>query len=182
MPPFIIYALPRSRTVWLSKFLTYGRFHCYHDIVVNLHTVTDLRAFFAIPCTGTAETGMVDGWKLVKKLVPNAKIVVIKRPIEEVKSSLAKFGINWNDDLTRRDALLDEVSQEDGVLTVSFDDLNTEETCKKIFEHCLGISFDRDWWLTLKDANIQIDMAKRLKTLERNRGKIEALKAEVMAA
>lgn len=28
---FIIYALPRSGTAWLSNFLTYGNSFCYHD-------------------------------------------------------------------------------------------------------------------------------------------------------
>jgi hypothetical protein len=176
--PFIIFALPRSRTRWLATFLSYGQWRCHHDIVTDIHTVEGLKEFFSRSYIGTAETGMVEGWRLAQALMPDARRVVVRRSVADVKNSLAKFGIEWNADLERRNKLLDEVSERPNVLTVAFEDLDDEHTCKRIFEYCLGIGFDRNWWLMLKDANIQIDMQKRLQKLADNRAAIDALKVE----
>lgn len=180
--PFIIYALPRSRTAWLSYFLTYKDWHCSHDIVADLHSIADLEAFFKRPNVGTCETGMVDGWKLAEKLCPQARRVVVRRPLKDVKASLAKFGINADADIEKRSALLTQVTACSKVLTVTFDDLNTEEGCKKVFEHCLQLPFDREHWLALKDRNIQVDMAARLAKLQKNHDAIESLKVDLAKA
>lgn len=177
--PFIVYSLPRSRSAWLSYFLTYKDWHCSHDIVTDLHSITELESFFKRPNVGTCETGMVDGWKLIEKLYPQVRRIVVRRSLKDVKASLAKFGINADKDVERRSALLTQVTQRPGVLTVTFDDLDTEEGCKKVFEHCLQLPFDRDYWLSLKDRNIQIDMERRIEKLRNNHVEIEALKAEL---
>lgn len=178
MAGFLIYALPRSRTAWLSHFLSYAPWKCYHDIAIDLHSISDLQRFFSQPYTGTAETGMIDGWKLVKKLIPDTRIVIVRRPIEEVSVSLGKFGIDANADLEHRNKNLDEASANLNALIINFDDLNNESTCKHIFEYCLGIEFDRDWWVALKDVNIQVDMSIRLMKLAENRDGIDRLKSE----
>lgn len=180
--PFIIFALPRSRTAWLSYFLTYKDWHCSHDIVTDVHSIADLEAFFKCPNVGTAETGMIDGWKLIHKMRPDVKMVVIRRKITEVAESLAKFGIDADNDIIRRNNLLREVSALPGTLTISYDDLNREETCKMLFEHCLELPFDREHWLALKDRNIQVDISAWLEKLRKNHDSIQALKAEVAEA
>lgn len=179
MKPFIIYALPRSRTAWLSTFLTYGDRRCGHDIVVEMPDLKKIQAFFSIPNVGTVETGMVSGWKLVKKLVPDIKMVVIRRPILDVKSSLLKFGLESDEELERRDKLLDEIQAQPDVLSISFDELNYPIFCKEIFEHCLELPFDKRWWVSLKDKNIQIDMKKQMEKIQQVRPQIENLKQEV---
>ena len=178
MPPFIVFSLPRSRSYWLSRFLNYDPWRCHHDIVTDLHSIQKLQNFFDIPYIGTCETGMVDGWRIAEKLVPDARRVVVKRPVDEVSKSLAKFDIHWDDELKRRDNLLDEVSLRPGVLTVKFDDLDSFSTCRRVFEHCLNIPLDWLHWRQFKEKNLQIDMPSRLRKLEKNRAGIEALKAE----
>lgn len=180
--PFLIYALPRSRTAWLSYFLTYKDWHCSHDIVTDIHSIQELKDFFSQPYVGSAETGLVEGWELAERLMPQIRRVVIRRSLKDVKASLAKFGINADKDIERRSALLTQVTQRPGVLTVTFDDLNTEEGCKKVFEHCLQLPFDHEHWLALKDKNIQVDMEKWLEKLAKNRDGISALKLELARA
>jgi hypothetical protein len=184
MAPFVIYALPRSRTAWLSKFLSYGKWTCGHDVAVDLHSIAALRAFFALPNIGSAETAMVDGWLLVQTLVPDIRSVVVRRPILDVYASFHRLGIPVevvSYQLNVRNRLLNEAQNAANAITVHYDDLDEEDTCKRIFEHCLQEKFDRDWWLSLKDENIQIDMTERLKKIERNRPGIQALKGEVAA-
>lgn len=177
--PFIVFSLPRSRSAWLSQFLTYGDWNCSHDIATELHSIAALQDHFSKPFTGSSETGMIDGWRLVYKLCPTIKTVVVRRKVTEVAQSLAKFGLEADDLILKRNALLREVSALPNTVTVNYDDLNREETCKAIFEHCLQIPFDREHWLKLKDKNIQVDMALWLEKLRRNHDGIEALKAEV---
>lgn len=182
MKPFIIYALPRSRTYWLSKFLSYKEVTCLHDICVETHTVSGLVDILKRPNTGAVDTGLVDGWRLMKRFVPEANIAIIKRPLHEVCQSLKKHGLdNQQDKMRDRRMFLSEVSKEPHVLTVNFYDLHDEKSAKAIFEHCLEREFDRDWWLFWKDKNLQIDMPQRLQRLAINRDKIEALKTEAMS-
>lgn len=182
MPPFIIYALPRSRTAWLARFLNYGGWECHHDIVTEIFTVDGLRKFFERPLVGTVETAMIDGFALVRKLVPDARIVIIKRPIEEVRASLARFRIAGPEvdiDLERRNAALDAASKNPDVLTVPYDELSSETSCRAIFEFCLGIPMSGTWWHLLKDKNIQINMHDRVAKIRKNKTSMEYLKAEV---
>lgn len=182
--PFIIYALPRSRTVWLSKFLTYGPWKCGHDIVTDYFTPGDIQYRLTEPNFGTVETGMIDGWKLARRLVPIAKILVIKRPVKEVINSLDRAGVSHSAaQIIARAALLDEISAQPDVLSFYYDELDTEEACKKIFEHCLELPFDRDWWLGLRGANIQLNMLKRIEKLQATQSAMQRLKqaaAEMM--
>jgi len=178
--PFIVFALPRSRTFWMSHFLNYGIWKCHHDICVDLHSIKELQDFFSNPNVGTVETGMVVGWEIAEALFPEARRVVIKRPVCEVSQSLAKHNIFIDDQLLDRREKLDQLSLQSDVLNVTFDELNEEETCRKIFEFCLQQPFDRDWWLSLKDQNIQIDMQEHLEKLNRHMPGIQRLHSEML--
>jgi hypothetical protein len=170
MNNFIIYALPRSRTAWLSKFLSYKDITCLHEPAVTLRTIEDIPFLFKNN-TGVAETGAAQGWWLIKYYVPHIKTVVIKRSVEEVVNSLLKVDLSNKafydkDTLTKHmnytNRMLDKISQESGVLTVNYYDLPKMETCKSIFEHCLPYKFDIKWWASLKNKNIQVSVKDKL--------------------
>lgn len=182
LPPFVIYALPRSRTAWLSRFLTCDPWQCHHDLVTDLYSIEELLACLKKPYTGTVETGMIRGFRVVRHLIPDIRTVIIKRPIEEVRRSLAKFGIagaETDKTLEYQDAMLDEASKCPGTITVSYQELNSVIACRTIFAYCLGQQMIDTWWYLLKDKNIQVDMPERMKKLQENYAKMEVLKAEV---
>ena len=89
MAPFIVYALPRSRTKWLSRFLTYGGWTCWHDVAVGMRSMADVDRFFARPNTGTAETGAAPGWMLLAQRFPDMRVVVVRRPVRSTSPSSA---------------------------------------------------------------------------------------------
>ena len=64
--PFLIYALPRSRTYWLSKFLSYGDWVCGHDQIRYFRTIDDIKGWLNLPATGSAETGIAEWWRVVQ--------------------------------------------------------------------------------------------------------------------
>ena len=48
-PPFVVLSLPRSRSYWLSRYLSYGGWHCGHEEIRHARTLSDVRAWLARP-------------------------------------------------------------------------------------------------------------------------------------
>lgn len=160
--PFVIFALPRSRTTWLSKFLTYGNHICGHEELRHCRSLDDVKAWFSQSCIGSAETAASPFWRLLGKIAPTAKIVVVRRPVNEVVDSLMAVHEFERESLTRLmeslDRKLDQIEARLPVLSVAFDELATEEGCKRVFEHCLPYPFDREHWRAWDRVNVQCDM------------------------
>jgi hypothetical protein len=183
--PFIIYALPRSRTAWLSIFLSYKDWVCGHELAMHMRSMAQVKSVFSRPNTGTAETGAAYGRPLIKHVMPNIKEVIVLRPVEEVIESLMKIDLSgvgyYPPEALRKvieygDRVLRKIAQEKNVLTVNFADLERKETCAKIFEHCLPYPFDKVWWESLRRENIQIDSRELLRYRLANRPAIDAFK------
>lgn len=182
--PFIVYALPRSRTAWLAKFLTYRKWACHHEYAIKMREIADISTFFK-PMMGSCETAAAPGWAILKRHVPNLKQVVVLRPVEDVVESIMNLSIDgfaYDRDVLRKgmeygDRVLRKIAAQPDVLTVEFADLNKENACRKIFEHCLPYAFDRDWWIEHKDQNIQADVASVLRYYFENKDGIERFKA-----
>lgn len=179
--PFIVFSLPRSRSAWIARFLSYGWRRCGHDLATECGSLDEFTGKLRRDYAGTAETGAVVGWRALRRRLPDARLVVIRRPVPEVFASLARFGLASSalmDELLQRDAMLDEVATVRGVKSFTFGQLAGIEACRKLFEHCLGEPFDWEWWESLAGVNVQVDVAERLRILEANRERIEAIKRE----
>lgn len=184
--PFLIFALPRSRTAWLAAFLSYGPWRCHHEPAITMRSIADVENFFRVRQTGAAETGASLGWRLLEHHVPELRRVVIRRPVDEVVASMMKVdvgGVATYDEevlrtaMQRGDRALAELSTRQDVLTVDFKDLDREDACAAIFEHCLPYKFSRAWWESLKDQNIQKDVRSVLLYYYTHRAAVESFKA-----
>lgn len=182
--PFLIYTLSRSRTAWLSEFLTYGPWWCEREIAVAMRSIQDVVDWFGRPYVGTCETGVAQGHWLLRHYVPGIREVVVRRPVEEVIQSMLALkidGFRYEEPSLRRtmeygDRLLAKISARPGVLSMTYADLETETACQRLFEHCLQMPFDREWWLRRKDVNIQIDIGDILRYYHANISAISAFK------
>lgn len=183
--PFIVYALPRSRTAWLAEFLSYKDWQCGHEQAIFLRSVDDIKRLFSLPNTGAVETAAAQAWRIIHHHVPNIKAVVVRRPIDDVMRSMVNIDLQGEAyyDVPRLrkvmeygNRMLDEISEQPGVLTVDFDDLSTIQGCKAIFEHCLPYEFDRGWWEFMVDQNIQVDVLSVIRLYHENRPQIEGFK------
>lgn len=158
--PFIIYALPRSRTFWLSRFLSYGGWECSHDELRHVRSLDDVKTWFSLPYVGSVETIAAPWWRLVQEYAP--RTVVVRRPVSDVLASLARLGFDpvaGEPVMRRLDAKLRQIEKRvPGVLSVTFDELNTEDGCRRVFEHCLQMPFDRDWWERIGPLNLQANI------------------------
>lgn len=158
---FLVLSLPRSRSAWLAKFLSYRDWYCGHDEARHLRSLDDVKSWFAQPNTGSCETAAAPFWRMIQRTA-ETKIVVVRRPVAEVVESLAAFGFDravmapLMEKLDRKLAQI--VKRVPGVLEVTFDGLNDEATCKAVFEHCLPYEFDRAHWQRLAAENVQCDM------------------------
>lgn len=165
MRPFLVLSLPRSRSAWLSRFLTYGDAICGHEELRHWRTLEDVKTWFDQPCAGTAETAAAPWWRLLPHVAPDARIVIVRRPVDEVVESLMRLpGLAFDRaELTRLmhkyDRKLDQIeARVDNVLSVKFADLVDEQTCATVFEHCLPYKHDHDHWAALAPINIQVNM------------------------
>ena len=182
-PPFLILGLPRSRTKWLATFLSYRDWHCGHEELLRCRSFDDLRSWLAQPCTGSAETSAAPFWRLIPKLAPAARIVVVRRPVDEVIASLLRFGLFDPAALTvamrRADAKLDQAEARlPGVLSVRYSDLTDEAMCARVFEHCLPYEHDAAWWSACAAINMQIDLRAMLRYFMAHRPQLEKLAAQ----
>ena len=164
-PPFLIMALPRSRTFWLSRFLSFGGWECGHDQLRFMRGVEDVKAWLGTPCFGSVETTAAPFWRLAKRWRPDLRLATVRRSPEAVMDSLTEIrGVVFQPDLLlcnlrRLDAKLDQVEARTGALRVDFAELDDPQVCKKLWQHCLGsdVAWVEEWWQAADAANVQID-------------------------
>lgn len=130
-----------------------------------MRSLDDVQAWFSQPNIGTAETAGAPWWRLLERFAPNARVLVVRRPRNEVAESLMNIPGTQFDRaaldsiLLKLDRSLDQIEARlPNVLSASFDSLNEEDTCAAVFEHCLQQPHDLDHYARLAPVNIQINM------------------------
>lgn len=183
--PFLIFGLPRSRTFWTSRFLSGdGAFKpCGHDIGAALDTLAGVFDALTGPLAGSVETGSAMGWRWLRKRFPEAQFVVIRRPIEDVISSLERCGLQVpRAVLDLRSAWLDEIAARPGTVSIDAADLDRADVCAGLFRLCRGMDCSPTWLALNVRANIQLDLGRRIAILQSRAVQIEGLKAEAELA
>jgi hypothetical protein len=176
--PFVVFALPRSRTYWLSKFLTYGGWECAHEQMRYLRGMEDVRSWLSQDYTGTAETLAGRWWRVLQHLRPDIRVVVIRRSVEEVVESLMRgYGfdaVRLTQQMRKLDRALDRI--EDGVpgtLSVNCRDLTDENACARIFEHRLPFEHDHRWWAAMAPIDAQANMPALMRSIAAHRRQLD---------
>ena len=158
--PFFITAFPRSRTAWLSNWLTTDSHFCWHDCTFKDDLIGE------IPI-GISSSEIAPQYGEISLIYPNAPWLLVKRDSVEALASFLKFaerkqlnsksfydGIHhfWE----TRAKLLEELSHQPNVLTVEFFELDSIATAEKVWEHLLPeFAFDERRWKMLNGFNIQ---------------------------
>jgi len=181
---YIILGLPRSRTAWLARFLTYGDWCCGHEELRHMRSLDDVTAWFSQECIGTAETAAAPYWRLLERFAPGARVVVVRRPVGEVVESLMRIdGVTFDraaltQTMTAMDRKLAQIAARvPGALSVRYADLAKEETCKAVFEYCLPYPHDHDHWAALDAVNVQCDMRAMMRYFAANKPALDKLGA-----
>lgn len=180
-PPFLILSLPRSRSYWLSRFLAYDGRAVGHDLAVGCASIAEFEQALD-KLSGTCETGAMLAWRLLRRRWPEAKILTVRRRPQEVIASFAALGMDIDpDQLAMRDGMLDLIEKDPQVWRIEYPALDNEAVAEGLFQHCLGIDLDWNWWHRFRHWNLQIDMRQRLQDIMANSSRIENLKNEIIA-
>jgi len=145
---YFVIGLPRSRTAWLSVFLSQSGNYCHHE---GLNGCRNIEAYKKkIGTNGDSSTGLMlfD----IHTLYPDAPIVIIEKNDIELQSS-----INWCrricgsesiDHIKRLNRLLSKVKG----LRIQQSEIN--QRLPEIWAHLIGTPWD-DNYANLQDFNIQ---------------------------
>ena len=180
-PPFVVFSMPRSRSAWLSRFLSWGDWHCGHEELIHARSLEDVRAWLSQPCTGTVETSAAPFWRLLRRTRPDVRVVVVRRPVDEVVASFMRLPLGYQEatlvPLMRRvDAKLAQIERRiPDALSVSFADLATEDGCRRVWDHVMPYPHQPDWWAAVSLVNIQIDMRALVRRFIAYRPQLEKL-------
>lgn len=156
---FMVFTAGRSRTYWLSQFLTYGPHICHFETVARLSHIEEVIKLLR-DGNGAAETVSAMIWPKLLHGIPSLKAVVVRRPKDEIIASFIEAAEKTNvkidkdflsDFIPRVIGCLDKLSLQPQTLTAEFHDLDQEDACRAIFEHCLPCAYDHDWWLLMRD-------------------------------
>lgn len=180
MTGFIVFSLPRSRSAWLSMFL--GKdLKVGHDIGIECDRPEDfVSALQPGMLAGTCETGAGFAWPLVRVMMPQSKIIVVRRKVHEVIHSLSAVGFtNQEQEMEERDRLLTLISASPGVTTIGYDDLDKSAVLEWLYGDLTGKPLDLAWLNKVASVNIQLKMKDRLARLAGRANAIANLKAQV---
>lgn len=177
--PFLVVGLPRSRTFWTAQFLGVP-----HDIFMDMTCADDLDGFFAIE-RGAVDTMLGAVWRGVVARVPDLRLILIHRPVDQVVSSFARAGIRsaaFTSVLRGYAAAMrDPDLHARADLVVTFDGLRQFGVCDQLHQACLGAPADYARWEMLSEQNLQCDMPAVMQGLAARSAPLASLMADLGA-
>ncbi len=150
-PPFVVMGTPRSRTAWLAQFLSPPGTMCEHEPTVRWQGISDLWAFLERGDHGASDATLTWFWRDILAFRPDTRIVVVRRPIREVRLSCRRAGIPLDDpdglEELETEAIEAATPRVRGfpVLAVTFAGLADPDIARAVFVHCLGIDPPIGW-------------------------------------
>lgn len=169
----------------MARFLTYGHWLCGHDEIRHARSLDDLHSWLGMPCTGSVETAAAPFWRWLIAARPDVRIAVVRRPVSEVVGSLMALDVGLDEasltaSMVRLDRKLSQIAARvPGILLLDYSDLATEAGCSRLFEHCLGLPHDPQWWALAAAVNIQISMPHLIRYYEAHRTQLDKLALQV---
>ena len=119
-------------------------------------------------------------WRIVRRELPECKIVLVRRPLIEVHKSLARAGaVTDLSALAEVDAMLDAAATDPAINSIHYDQLSDPMIGKLLFEYCLELEWDFEWWSRLVQVNVQVDMPKWLDQKDLLSGTFKSLVSDV---
>lgn len=165
--PFLIMAMPRSRSFWTSRFLGTETQPVDHDAACRFRSTEDMKDYFSTRCPiGVVDTSLGFIWKKVLESCPQVRIAVLRRPVVECLASVKRVGLDAphvERALTELSRRLDSLELEMAVPSFTFRDLSTERGCERLWRFChygnAAKPFDHQRWLDMRDQILEADHA-----------------------
>jgi hypothetical protein len=150
---FFITGLPRSRTAWLSAFMSSGDVFCHHELIKENQDVVSYANAMAkgYRVVGNADCG---GMVFPDILALHDAIVIIERDPEEVIESLNKVFPEKTKETPEIVYELQKRLDMVNGLRIPYNEVNS--SIKKIWEHCTGslTGFDENRFNLMRELRI----------------------------
>lgn len=136
---FYLLGMPRCRSLWLSHLLSFGNSYCFHEALSQRDSLLSRRIpnIFGYENVGSADTCPLT---FDHKLVSDSPLVIIDRPLGDIKFSLSKsFNFTQEMDVNRQlEKSYDHLQtiHTDNTMRVEFDKLSDTNVAKTIMEFC----------------------------------------------
>lgn len=182
-PHFFVFCLPRSRSAWLSNFLTYESVFCMHEPLPECRTIEDLEAKLVTtgtPIAGAADTGAMFWVDEIIEHFPSARFVVLARDPAGFVEQTRRMGATENDAI----AMLEQFETTIGTLhklgkrtlTVASKQLDDYDVANKVWRHVgMPIDMHRLRYEQLRDTRVEVIMDRARDRVLRNADNIKAL-------
>jgi hypothetical protein len=153
---FIVLSFPRSRTAWLSLYLTLAGLPCEHELIAKSDSFEDAISKIKTEGIGSCDTAQVFRLKELKDKL-NPRVLVIKRNVNDVIKSLSKIGITGVDEMLKKQSeLLEKASMDEGTLTVRYEDIDLR--IEEMYSYLSGgLKFNQEIYKKVKDYNIKFN-------------------------
>jgi hypothetical protein len=191
--PFVILGTPRSRTAWLAKFLAFEGRRVLHEPSTDFRSIDDLYDLLEDPSVaGIVDSMLTFRWRDVLVAAPDARIVVVHRPLHDIVDSFMRTGI-FKHDVARNQSRLNimlrkhekamvDLMYSATVLAVPFADLASREFADRVFRYCLRERLPEGWWERWRNVNVQADVHESASRAAANRDGLMAVYPEIEEA
>lgn len=175
MNPFFIIALPRSRTAWLSYFLTSPDCDCLHDPLGQCESLDDLQAMFdnsQAPLVGCVDTSSPLFFDAIHARWPDSRYLFVFREPAEIVASLNALGLPSTEVAmmqVRMNSAYLAVRSQPNVRALPAGHLSELPALEAIHDFLVGTPFDAGRATYLVGKNIQVDLIEALSKLDEDR-------------
>jgi hypothetical protein len=173
--PFLIVGLPRSRTAWLSAFLTDGDVFCHHELSSYCKSPGEFVERLLSPkyaVNGDSDPGIPIAYPALVTALPPHRIVFIERPEQSAKAALKSMmakeaGLDLNDS---RWFLINDAYQRmrascPDSMSFRFEDLDREENMEILSEYLTERPFNRERFHLFNRLRVTVIPQKTYKNL-----------------
>ncbi len=147
MSNFFVIGLPRSRTAWLSNFLTYDDNFCYHEGIDGCSTIEEYKDKLG-ENKGDSSTGLML-FDMNKEFPDSPKVIIEGSVDKAIEFTKEVYGVYEPEYFYELKDKLDSIKG----LRIKFEDINN--SLEQIWEHLIGTPYDKERGSLLKDMNIQ---------------------------
>jgi hypothetical protein len=173
--PYFIIALPRSRTAWLSAFLTTEDSDCLHDPLGQCESLDDLERLFVesgAPIIGCADTSSPIFFNAINERWPDSKYLFVFREPKDIAASLDRLEMPSAEVpmmQVRMNSAYLSVRSRDNVRALPFEHLSQPAALEALWEFLIGTPFDLARAERFNAMNIQIDPREAMANADEDR-------------
>lgn len=182
-PHFFVFCLPRSRSAWLSNFLTYESVFCLHEPLPECRSIEDLEAKLAttgLPISGVSDTGAMFWVDEIIEHFPSARFVILARDPTGFVEQTCRMGTPENDAIAMMDQFSAAIEALHKLgrrtLTVASKQLDDYDVANAVWRHVgMPVDMNRLRYAQLRDMRVEVMMDRARDRVARNADNIKAL-------